>query len=99
MNNTVFIGAAVEGGVDIGTEGTIPTNGMERCGRVTSALVAVAGSIVVAMVIVVIGTLLVVDASDAARVCSCLLYTSDAADEEESVDIGGRRIHEKNREQ
>ena len=23
---------------------------------------------------------------------SCLLYTSDAADEEDSVDLGGRRI-------
>ena len=25
----------------------------------------------------------------------CLLYTSDAADEEDSVDIGGRRINKK----
>ena len=25
----------------------------------------------------------------------CLLYTSDAADEEESVDLGGRRISKK----
>src|SRR5665648_198871 len=24
--------------------------------------------------------------------CTCLLYTSDAADEEDSVDLGGRRI-------
>eukprot|EP00658_Telonema_sp_P-2_P051611 TRINITY_DN396_c0_g1_i5.p1 TRINITY_DN396_c0_g1~~TRINITY_DN396_c0_g1_i5.p1 ORF type:complete len:118 (-),score=13.96 TRINITY_DN396_c0_g1_i5:98-451(-) len=24
---------------------------------------------------------------------TCLLYTSDAADEEDSVDLGGRRIH------
>src|SRR5665648_192327 len=24
--------------------------------------------------------------------CPCLLYTSDAADEEDSVDLGGRRI-------
>src|SRR5665648_788916 len=24
--------------------------------------------------------------------CGCLLYTSDAADEEDSVDLGGRRI-------
>ena len=31
---------------------------------------------------------------------SCLLYTSDAADEEDSVDLGGRRIiqKKKNRE-
>ena len=26
---------------------------------------------------------------------SCLLYTSDAADEEDSVDLGGRRISKK----
>src|SRR5665648_1275550 len=30
-----------------------------------------------------------------ARVRSCLLYTSDAADEEDSVDLGGRRIIKK----
>ena len=28
-------------------------------------------------------------------VTSCLLYTSDAADEEDSVDLGGRRIIKK----
>ena len=27
--------------------------------------------------------------------CICLLYTSDAADEEDSVDLGGRRIIKK----
>ena len=27
---------------------------------------------------------------------TCLLYTSDAADEEQSVDLGGRRIIKKN---
>eukprot|EP00656_Telonema_subtile_P047371 TRINITY_DN54346_c0_g1_i1.p1 TRINITY_DN54346_c0_g1~~TRINITY_DN54346_c0_g1_i1.p1 ORF type:complete len:102 (+),score=24.48 TRINITY_DN54346_c0_g1_i1:98-403(+) len=27
--------------------------------------------------------------------CACLLYTSDAADEEDSVDLGGRRIIKK----
>ena len=27
---------------------------------------------------------------------SCILYTSDAADEEDSVDLGGRRIIKKN---
>ena len=27
--------------------------------------------------------------------CSCLLYTSDAADDGESVDLGGRRIIKK----
>ena len=27
---------------------------------------------------------------------SCLLYTSDAADEEDSVDLGGRRIIKNN---
>ena len=29
------------------------------------------------------------------RECSCLLYTSDAADERSSVDLGGRRIIKK----
>ena len=29
------------------------------------------------------------------RSCSCLLYTSDAADEEDSVDLGGRHILKK----
>ena len=29
------------------------------------------------------------------QVCVCLLYTSDAADEEDSVDLGGRRIIKK----
>ena len=27
------------------------------------------------------------------RASNCLLYTSDAADEEDSVDLGGRRIY------
>eukprot|EP00656_Telonema_subtile_P042526 TRINITY_DN481_c0_g1_i8.p1 TRINITY_DN481_c0_g1~~TRINITY_DN481_c0_g1_i8.p1 ORF type:complete len:107 (-),score=8.82 TRINITY_DN481_c0_g1_i8:31-351(-) len=31
----------------------------------------------------------------ATAVCTCLLYTSDAADEEDSVDLGGRRIIKK----
>ena len=30
--------------------------------------------------------------------CSCLLYTSDAADEGSSVDLGGRRIIKKKKE-
>ena len=30
-----------------------------------------------------------------ARCCLCLLYTSDAADERSSVDLGGRRIIQK----
>ena len=29
------------------------------------------------------------------RECACLLYTSDAADERSSVDLGGRRIIKK----
>ena len=29
---------------------------------------------------------------------SCLLYTSDAADEEDSVDLGGRRIIKKKKD-
>ena len=33
------------------------------------------------------------------KVWSCLLYTSDAADERSSVDLGGRRIIKKNKEQ
>ena len=32
------------------------------------------------------------------RVYHCLLYTSDAADEEDSVDLGGRRIIKKKKE-
>ena len=31
--------------------------------------------------------------------CSCLLYTSDAADERSSVDLGGRRIINKKKKQ
>ena len=31
------------------------------------------------------------------RFCCCLLYTSDAADERSSVDLGGRRIIKKKR--
>ena len=31
--------------------------------------------------------------------CSCLLYTSDAADERSSVDLGGRRIIKKKKKQ
>ena len=31
----------------------------------------------------------------AAQLCTCLLYTSDAADERSSVDLGGRRIIKK----
>ena len=38
------------------------------------------------------GAVLVVDA---AQGIDCLLYTSDAADEEDSVDLGGRRVIEK----
>ena len=32
------------------------------------------------------------DVLEAAQAYWCLLYTSDAADEEDSVDLGGRRI-------
>src|SRR5664279_6436052 len=35
------------------------------------------------------------DAMPAERINACLLYTSDAADEEDSVDLGGRRIIKK----
>ena len=34
-------------------------------------------------------------AADLQRVVACLLYTSDAADERSSVDLGGRRIIKK----
>ena len=34
-------------------------------------------------------------ASSLLHVCGCLLYTSDAADERSSVDLGGRRIIKK----
>src|SRR5665648_508678 len=40
-----------------------------------------------------VGTYLVLAALN--RVVACLLYTSDAADEEDSVDLGGRRIIKK----
>ena len=36
-----------------------------------------------------------VDVSEAERPFGCLLYTSDAADERSSVDLGGRRIIKK----
>ena len=35
------------------------------------------------------------DAIDRAQSWTCLLYTSDAADERSSVDLGGRRILKK----
>ena len=35
--------------------------------------------------------------ADGARGMACLLYTSDAADERSSVDLGGRRIIKKNK--
>ena len=34
-------------------------------------------------------------AQEAAQLLGCLLYTSDAADERSSVDLGGRRIIKK----
>ena len=36
------------------------------------------------------------DDGGASTARDCLLYTSDAADEEDSVDLGGRRIIKKN---
>ena len=36
-----------------------------------------------------------VDLVDVDDACLCLLYTSDAADERSSVDLGGRRIIKK----
>src|SRR5664279_5443104 len=43
----------------------------------------------------IIGTTLLKGPNDVANVNNCLLYTSDAADEEDSVDLGGRRIIKK----
>ena len=37
-------------------------------------------------------------ASDPAATDACLLYTSDAADERSSVDLGGRRIIKKKKQ-
>ena len=39
------------------------------------------------------------DATRATRHQRCLLYTSDAADERSSVDLGGRRIIKKKKQQ
>ena len=39
--------------------------------------------------------LLVLDKNKLTEMKSCLLYTSDAADERSSVDLGGRRIIKK----
>mgnify|MGYP005623119563 CR=1 FL=1 len=36
--------------------------------------------------------------SDGSQVSYCLLYTSDAADEEDSVDLGGRRTIKKKKD-
>ena len=36
-----------------------------------------------------------VENGDIVKLYPCLLYTSDAADEEDSVDLGGRRIIKK----
>ena len=41
------------------------------------------------------GDIILIDCSRPHRYYVCLLYTSDAADEEDSVDLGGRRIHKK----
>ena len=42
------------------------------------------------------GLLFLLDLSDFGYVCLCLLYTSDAADDMQCVDLGGRRIIKKN---
>ena len=39
-----------------------------------------------------------VNAHEVSQLLGCLLYTSDAADEEDSVDLGGRRIIKKKKE-
>eukprot|EP00658_Telonema_sp_P-2_P024548 TRINITY_DN19868_c0_g2_i1.p1 TRINITY_DN19868_c0_g2~~TRINITY_DN19868_c0_g2_i1.p1 ORF type:complete len:151 (+),score=44.84 TRINITY_DN19868_c0_g2_i1:253-705(+) len=40
-------------------------------------------------------TLVLISGIPLSFLCGCLLYTSDAADEEDSVDLGGRRIIKK----
>ena len=44
-----------------------------------------------------IAGLIYLSASFLVLLCICLLYTSDAADERSSVDLGGRRIIKKNK--
>ena len=41
------------------------------------------------------GEVIVPEGMRAVKTSTCLLYTSDAADEEDSVDLGGRRIIKK----
>ena len=43
-------------------------------------------------------TYVIAGAPGSGEVCFCLLYTSDAADERSSVDLGGRRIIKKKKE-
>ena len=45
--------------------------------------------------IAIVGILAAQDGAENARIECCLLYTSDAADERSSVDLGGRRIIKK----
>ena len=45
------------------------------------------------------GGTLFVGTREAGNVYACLLYTSDAADERSSVDLGGRRIIKKKKKQ
>src|SRR5665648_1287660 len=40
-----------------------------------------------------------IENQDMLMIYSCLLYTSDAADEEDSVDLGGRRIIKKKKKE
>ena len=65
---------------------------------------------VIGVVIANVAAYIVVDAIDpdkqlarqmatVSRVQNCLLYTSDAADERSSVDLGGRRIIKKKKKQ
>ena len=46
-----------------------------------------------------VSTLIAQRMGPSAQLGICLLYTSDAADEEDSVDLGGRRIYKKKQKQ
>ena len=48
--------------------------------------------IVLALTFVLVGSFMLAGCSKDEILNHCLLYTSDAADEEDSVDLGGRRI-------
>eukprot|EP00658_Telonema_sp_P-2_P023316 TRINITY_DN19339_c0_g1_i3.p2 TRINITY_DN19339_c0_g1~~TRINITY_DN19339_c0_g1_i3.p2 ORF type:complete len:114 (-),score=27.37 TRINITY_DN19339_c0_g1_i3:40-381(-) len=58
-------------------------------------LVVALGTLSVLITMTSLVELAMIGVEAAATHCNCLLYTSDAADEEDSVDLGGRRIIKK----